>query len=125
MLDHSEQILRTVLPDPSAHPTAFHVERFRGEVDVVASPALAVTLDRLMSSPTPTVLDLTQVGFLGTSALSLLAGFTANRRAAGLVSAIAANPRLHRPLNLGGIDPRTVVTESVDTAIGALVGSSG
>lgn len=124
MLDHPAPQLRMVLPDSRTHPTTFHIECFRGEVDIVASPALATTLDRLLSSPAPTVLDLTRVGFLGTSALSLLAGFTSDRRAAGLMSAIAADPRLHRPLSLGGLNPRTaVVTETVDAAIDALVGS--
>ncbi|MGJ0120935.1 STAS domain-containing protein [Williamsia sp. MIQD14] len=79
------------------------VEHYDGNIDLTDSVELSVSLDRIVNHGGTVVLDMTTVEFLSTSALSLLSRFGRSRRRSGLVTRVAAGPRLRRSLEISGV----------------------
>lgn len=92
------------------------VGRVLGDVDILTSPSLALALAELAKSDTPFVLDMTYVGFVGTSALSVLSDFATTARYEGITWTLAAGRSLRHLLAATGIDAKMSICRSVEEA---------
>ncbi|MFD4368506.1 STAS domain-containing protein [Rhodococcus sp. NPDC058521] len=92
------------------------VGRVLGDVDILTSPSLALALAELAKSDTPFVLDMTNVGFIGTSALSVISDFATSARYEDISWTLAASRSLRHLLAATGIDTKMSVCRSVEEA---------
>jgi anti-sigma B factor antagonist len=87
-----------------------------GEIDMRTAPALSAALAGMLDSG-PCILDLTQVGFLGSHGLSTLVN--ASRHAADLRIVVDANRPVIRPIELAGLDEILALYHTIDEAVAA------
>ena len=108
--------MRTERPDPGT--TVLHV---RGEVDMLTSSRLQTSIEQsLDAEPQVLVVDLEDVGFLGTSGLAALIQIRGAARLAGAELRLACtNRQVLRPLALAGLTGLFSIYESVPAALDA------
>ncbi|MBA2310895.1 MAG: STAS domain-containing protein [Pseudonocardiales bacterium] len=108
--------VRTERPDPGT--TVLHV---RGEVDMLTSSRLQTSIEQsLDAEPQVLVVDLEDVGFLGTSGLAALIQIRGAARLAGAELRLACtNRQVLRPLALAGLTGLFSIYESVPAALDA------
>ncbi|WP_067686172.1 STAS domain-containing protein [Nocardia jejuensis] len=88
-----------------------------GEIDMVSAPRLRDAVDgALLGAPTRLVMDLTEVGFLGSAGLSVL--LTASEAAPGGLRVVLSR-QAFRPIEVTGLDQVLAIFESVDAALSA------
>lgn len=87
-----------------------------GDIDILTAPSLALALSQLANSNSPFVLDLTNVGFVGTSALSILADFAETSRHGHIAWCLAGNRSVLHLLEATKIDTEISTCSSVDEA---------
>jgi anti-anti-sigma factor len=90
-----------------------------GEIDLLTSDEFASRLkDTMVSTNRIVVLDLSDVRFLGSAALSVLASSAAEAKTAGIDFRLVANERVVlRPLEIAGVSQTLTVYESIDSAL--------
>jgi anti-sigma B factor antagonist len=90
-----------------------------GEVDLTTSPTVRESADRLLDGgATALVLDLTDVGFMDSTALGALVSF--HRRLGDRFVVAGAQPAVHRLLEITKFTSVLRLTDTVDTALTAL-----
>jgi anti-sigma B factor antagonist len=95
-----------------------------GELDLYSAPQLQAELDALAPDATDVVLDLTEVGFIDSTALgTILASGRRLRDAGGRLALVAATPATRKLLGVVGVDRVLPVYDSSDSALEHLVGS--
>lgn len=87
-----------------------------GDIDILTAPSLALALSQLANAKSPVVLDMTDVGFVGTSALSILADFAATCRHDHTSWCLAGNRSILHILEATKIDTEISTCTSVDEA---------
>jgi anti-sigma B factor antagonist len=91
----------------------------RGDLDLMASPALRTMVHRLIDDGAEAVvLDLSDVGFVDSTALSALVSF--HRRLGERLVLAAAGPQVRRLLEITMLATVLHVTDSVATALTAV-----
>ncbi|KZF02596.1 anti-anti-sigma factor [Rhodococcus sp. EPR-157] len=94
----------------------------RGEVDLVTAPQLTESIDTVLTElePTALIVDLTNVPFLASMGMSVLA--EANRRIgdAAVFAVVADGPSTARPLTMMGLDQQFVIYTDLDAAVAAV-----
>ena len=106
-MSDSETLERDLQAAPLELTCDRHVLRPRGELDVVAAPALRACLVDLMASPTATVvLDLSAVTFVDSTILGVIAGALRRSRngGGGTLSIRNASGSVWRVFELTGLD---------------------
>lgn len=99
------------------------VLRITGEVDVVTTPSIAETIERHVTEHTSgdtrlLVLDLSEVSFLSSAGLALLANTKVLAARRGMEVRVVAQSRVVvRPMSLTGLDKALRVTPDVTTAL--------
>ncbi|WP_280426357.1 STAS domain-containing protein [Nocardia carnea] len=86
-----------------------------GEVDMASAPQLQAALEDAQRGGNPLVVDMSEVGFLGSAGLSVLLVTTEAAGAAGL--RVVASDAVRRPIELTGLDKMLAVYDSLDTAL--------
>ena len=89
----------------------------RGEVDLATAPALADALAGIAPGDGPAVVDLTDVGFLDSSGLSVLLQARERLSAGAGLRLVVTRPALQRVLAVTGLDEVFVVAPTVDEAL--------
>ena len=97
--------------------TGGSVVRVRGEVDLATSPALADALAGIAAADGPVVVDLTDVGFLDSSGLSVLLQARERLAAGPGLRLVVTRPALTRVLAVTGLDEVFDVAPTVDEAL--------
>lgn len=92
-----------------------------GDLDLLTDDEFTQKLKlQLTSAHRMVVLDLSEVQFLGSSALSVLASSAEEAAAANVDLRLVANARIVlRPLEIAGVNRSLAVFDSVESAIGA------
>lgn len=90
-----------------------------GDIDLLTNEEFAQQLKRqLTGKHRVVVLDLSNVQFLGSAALSVLASSAAEAAAANVDLRLVANERVVlRPLEIAGVNQTLAVFDSVDAAV--------
>ncbi|NKY86209.1 STAS domain-containing protein [Nocardia veterana] len=89
-----------------------------GEVDMNSAPHLQTALDQaLQSEPSTVVLDMTEVGFLGSAGLSVLLATSQAGPAGGL--RVVASPAVRRPIEVTALDKLLRLFATVEEALAA------
>ena len=95
-----------------------------GELDLYSAPRLQAELDALLPAATDVVLDLTDVGFVDSTALgTILASGRRIRDAGGRLALVAATPATRKLLGVVGVDRVIPIYDTTDAALEHLVGS--
>jgi len=95
-----------------------------GELDLYSAPQLQAELEALAPDATDVVLDLTEVGFIDSTALgTTLASGGRLRDAGGRLALVAATPATRKLLGVVGVDRVVPVYDTSDAALEHLVGS--
>ncbi|GAB2632316.1 STAS domain-containing protein [Nocardia goodfellowii] len=88
----------------------------RGEIDMASAPQLEAGLNEVLrKSPTTVVVDMSDVGFLGSAGLSVLLG--ASRSYPSTDLRIVATDAARRPMELTGLDQMLAVFDSLAEAL--------
>ncbi|MEE3852911.1 STAS domain-containing protein [Gordonia sp. LSe1-13] len=121
---HDETTGRSKVSDNSLTATkSFCVQRFSGEIDMQTAPDFAAALDRVLTQgPECVVLDLSGVGFVGASGLSILARFASDAAAQHMPVAVVCRRSVARPIEACQLDEMVSLHTSVDEAGSALAG---
>ncbi|GAC69961.1 STAS domain-containing protein [Gordonia soli] len=107
--------------EPRPFTTSFCVQRFSGDIDMQTAADFALALDRVLgTSPEGVVLDLSQVGFFGSSGLSLLATFAADAGRHGIPVGVVGPRTVTRPIEACHLHTDLDIFETVDQAGSAL-----
>jgi anti-sigma B factor antagonist len=93
------------------------VVHVRGEVDLATSPALADALAGITTREGPVVVDLTEVGFLDSSGLSVLLQARERLAAGSGLRLVVTKPALQRVLAVTGLDEVFTIAPTVDEAL--------
>lgn len=88
-----------------------------GEVDMASAPQLQTALEDVQHSGKPLVVDMSEVGFLGSAGLSVL--LVASEAAPGGGVRVVASDAVRRPIELTGLDKMLAVYDSLDAALAA------
>lgn len=91
-----------------------------GEVDMASAPQLQTALEAAQPGGKPLVVDMSEVGFLGSAGLSVLLVITESAGSDGV--RVVASEAVRRPIELTGLDKMLAVYDSLDAALA--VGSS-
>ncbi|WP_063127095.1 STAS domain-containing protein [Nocardia fusca] len=90
----------------------------QGEVDMASAPQLQAALEDAQRGGDPLVVDMSEVGFLGSAGLSVLLVISeAAEPAAGL--RVVVSDAVRRPVELTGLDKLLSVHESLADALAA------
>ncbi|MEV0108363.1 STAS domain-containing protein [Nocardia sp. NPDC050799] len=90
----------------------------RGEVDMASAPQLQAALEDAQRGGDPLVVDMSEVGFLGSAGLSVLLVISeAAEPGAGL--RVVVSDAVRRPIELTGLDKLLSVHESLADALAA------
>ncbi|MEU8899807.1 STAS domain-containing protein [Nocardia sp. NPDC048505] len=88
----------------------------RGEIDMASAPQLEAGLDEVLrEAPATVVIDMSEVGFLGSAGLSVLLG--ASRSHPEVDLRIVATAAARRPMELTGLDKMLAVFDSLQDAL--------
>jgi len=99
--------------------------RVRGELDLASAPSLKWSLtDLLGSGSRRIVLDLSQVSFIDSTALSVLVGLQRALQPDGLIAIAAATAEVQNILELTGLDATFEMFPSLDDALSRVRGSA-
>ncbi|WP_036504136.1 MULTISPECIES: STAS domain-containing protein [Nocardia] len=89
-----------------------------GEVDMNSAPELQSALDQaLQDEPTAVVLDMTEVGFLGSAGLSVLLASSQSTATGSL--RVVASPAVRRPIEVTSLDALLRLFPTVADALAA------
>ncbi|MFF0498612.1 STAS domain-containing protein [Nocardia aobensis] len=89
-----------------------------GEVDMNSAPELQSALDQaLQGEPTAVVLDMTEVGFLGSAGLSVLLASSQSTATGSL--RVVASPAVRRPIEVTSLDALLRLFPTVADALAA------
>ncbi|MBY4127451.1 STAS domain-containing protein [Rhodococcus fascians] len=92
-----------------------------GELDLVTAPDLSESVALVLEkSPTSVVIDLSNVGFLASAGMSLLASTHQHLGGESGFAVVAEGPATGRPLTLVGLDEVFGIYATVDEAFVAL-----
>ncbi|OAK54989.1 anti-anti-sigma factor [Rhodococcoides kyotonense] len=92
-----------------------------GELDLVTAPQLSESISLVLGkSPAALVIDLTDVGFLASAGMSLLASTHQQLGEKASFAVVADGPATGRPLALVGLDQLFGIYATVDEALTAL-----
>lgn len=92
-----------------------------GELDLTTAPSLAESVSMVMDqSPAIVVIDLTDVGFLASAGMSLLASTHQKLGGSSSFAVVADGPATGRPLALVGLNEVFGIYATVDEAFVAL-----
>jgi anti-sigma B factor antagonist len=101
-----------------------YVVATRGELDLYSTPQLVAQLDAVVADGPEVVLDLTEVGFMDSTALgAILLAARRLRAAGGALSLVSASPATTKLIEMVGIDRVVPVHETAERALEHLVGS--
>jgi anti-anti-sigma factor len=90
----------------------------QGEVDMASAPQLQAALEDAQRGGDPLVVDMSEVGFLGSAGLSVLLVISESAEpAAGL--RVVVSDAVRRPVELTGLDKLLSVHESLADALAA------
>ncbi|PRX48594.1 anti-anti-sigma factor [Prauserella shujinwangii] len=99
------------------------VVRVKGEIDLSTAPEVERHVQDALDSlvpPAPLVLDLSEVAFLGSCGLALLASSTERAAARGTPLRVVARQRaISRPVEAVGLDDTLVLHPSLEAALRA------
>lgn len=112
--DDDQLLVEVEQPDP-----ATTVLRIRGEVDMLTSSMLQARIEQsLLSAPQVLVIDMEDVGFLGTSGLAALIQIRGATRLGNTQLRVACtNRQVLRPLALAGLTELFDIFDSVPAAL--------
>lgn len=99
----------------------FEILTVRGEVDMASAPQLQAALEKAREGGKTLVVDMTQVGFLGSAGLSAL--LIVSKSAPDQLRVVASR-EVARPIELTGLDKLLAVYDTLDAAIAAEARSS-
>lgn len=88
-----------------------------GEVDMASAPQLQTALEDAQRGGKPLVVDMSEVGFLGSAGLSVLLVTSEAAPADGI--RVVASDAVRRPIELTGLDKMLAVYDSLDAALAA------
>jgi anti-sigma B factor antagonist len=92
-----------------------------GEVDVYAAPALRDGLTDLLQQGGPVIVDLTEVGFLGSTGLgALVAARTAAAERGASLPLVCTHQRILKLFTITGLDGVFTIHGTVEDALAAL-----
>ncbi|TCJ96972.1 STAS domain-containing protein [Nocardia alba] len=94
----------------------FEILTVRGEVDMASAPQLQAELEKAQRGGKTLVVDMTQVGFLGSAGLSALLVVS---KAAPYQLRVVASREVSRPIELTGLDKLLAVYATLEAAIAA------
>ncbi|MFB7874560.1 MULTISPECIES: STAS domain-containing protein [unclassified Nocardia] len=94
----------------------FEILTVRGEVDMASAPQLQAALEKAREGGKTLVVDMTQVGFLGSAGLSALLIVS---KGAPQQLRVVASREVARPIELTGLDKLLAVYDTLDDAIAA------
>lgn len=115
-----------------AVPTSFEVSvidieavtivSVRGELDVATAPALAASIDAVLSGnqPPALIVDLTEVLFLASMGMTVLIETSRRVSEAAMFAVVADGPSTARPLTMMGLDKIFPIYPDLDAAVAAL-----
>src|SRR5690349_8958386 len=123
----NEPVLEVEQPE---EPVQIHVEqprsgavvvRVTGDLDLLTAPLLRRRLQPLLEQPGAVVVDLLNVGFLGSTGLAeLTAAQDAAARTGVSLRLVATSHAVLRPLQVTGLDTLFRIFDSVDAALADL-----
>lgn len=90
----------------------------QGEVDMASAPQLQAALDDAQRGGDPLVVDMSEVGFLGSAGLSVLLVIS-EAAAPGAGLRVVVSDAVRRPIELTGLDKLLSVHESLADALAA------
>lgn len=93
-----------------------------GEVDMASAPQLQSALEKIQRGGTPMIVDMSEVGFLGSAGLSVLLVISEAAEQNGL--RVVASEAVRRPIELTGLDKLLAVYGSLDAALAPGSGSA-
>ncbi|WP_410872070.1 STAS domain-containing protein [Nocardia sp. A7] len=94
----------------------FEILTVRGEVDMASAPELQAVLEKAQQGGRTLVVDMTEVGFLGSAGLSALLVVS---KAAPYQLRVVASREVARPIELTGLDKLLAVYGTLEAAIAA------
>ncbi|MEU4455880.1 STAS domain-containing protein [Nocardia fluminea] len=94
----------------------FEILTVRGEVDMASAPQLQAALEKAQQGGKTLVVDMTEVGFLGSAGLSALLVVS---KAAPYQLRVVASREVARPIELTGLDKLLAVYGTLEAAIAA------
>lgn len=92
----------------------FAILTVRGEVDMASAPQLQAALEQAQQGGKTLVVDMTQVGFLGSAGLSTLLAVS---KAAPDQLRVVASREVARPIELTGLDKLLAVYNTLEAAV--------
>ncbi len=130
-LRHSGMLARVTLDESGLGPQQFDVAvewrgdvvvvTVSGELDLVTAPQLSESMELVRGkSPAGVVIDLTQVSFLASAGMSLLASTHQQLNGSAGFAVVADGPSTGRPLSLVGLNEVFGIYASVDEALAAV-----
>jgi anti-sigma B factor antagonist len=103
------------------HRDGITVVVLRGVVDLATSPSVEELLTKVLDSgPPPLVIDLTEVSFLASVGLRILAETHERVGGTGNFAVVASGPVTARPIQLTKLDEFLALFATVDEAVAAL-----
>src|ERR1700733_10237770 len=97
-----------------------------GEIDLSTAPAFeAVIAEALEEDPRVLVIDLSEVTFMASVGLRVLAGTQEKVGKSIQLAVVADNPAASRPMQLPGLDKVISLYPTLDEALTALDGATG
>lgn len=92
-----------------------------GELDLVTAPQLSESMALVLEkNPAAVVVDLSNVGFLASAGMSLLASTHQNLNGSANFAVVADGPSTGRPLSLVGLDQVFGIYATVEEALAAV-----
>jgi anti-sigma B factor antagonist len=89
-----------------------------GEIDLVTAPALEQAIGGVVTdNPTALIIDLTEVEFLGSVGLKILAATYEKLSDSAEFGVVAHGPATRRPINLTGLDKTFPLYSTLDDAL--------
>ncbi|WP_327151716.1 STAS domain-containing protein [Nocardia sp. NBC_01329] len=94
----------------------------QGEVDMASAPQLQTALEEVQRGGDALIVDMSEVGFLGSAGLSVLLVIS-EAAAPGTGLRVVVSDAVRRPIELTGLDKLLSMHESLEAALAAGTGS--